>query len=295
MLLGSDWLGSDTVPTGDDAREPLTGSAAGDDLPPEVPAEFAAAYREAYAQALDGTAESAASSPQRRAAHRRAPVGTGVAALWAHTWVTATTAGLVAVILVLGAYGIGKAWSPDSAPGPVNGGTSGDAGRQPPPAVVYRGAVSPVRIGRIRASCTARPGVDAAGHPVSYRASNMTDHDPGTAWRCDGRGVGEKLRFSLPRNTSVVEVGLIPGYAKTDPANGADRYAQNNRITAVRWTIGDQRVVQRFSPAPHDRSLRTMRLPATRADSVVLEILTTERGPRNTTAISEVTIGSVAR
>ena len=32
---------------------------------------------------------------------------------------------------------------------------------------------------------------------------------------------------------------MIPGYAKIDPADGTDRYAQNRRIAQVRYTFDD--------------------------------------------------------
>ncbi len=66
----------------------------------------------------------------------------------------------------------------------------------------------------------------------------------------------------------------MPGYAKTDPANGVDRYAENNRITRVRWRFDDGTTfVQRMSANPGDRSMRTMRIPVTQTSRVVLEIL----------------------
>ena len=52
------------------------------------------------------------------------------------------------------------------------------------------------------------------------------------------------------------QVGLVPGYAKTDETNNADRFAENNRVKRVRWTIGDTEVVQRMSGSPDDRNLQ---------------------------------------
>ena len=65
--------------------------------------------------------------------------------------------------------------------------------------------------------------------------------------------------------------------------------AENNRVTRVRWTIGDTEVVQRMSGSADDRNLQ----PAAGAegpttDTVELEILAVKKGPRNTTAISEI-------
>ena len=89
----------------------------------------------------------------------------------------------------------------------------------------------------------------------------------------------------------VGQVGLVPGYAKTDEQSNADRFAENNRVKRVRWTIGDTKVVQRFSGSPDDRNLQLLRVPKTRADTVELEILAVKKGPRNKTAISEIQIG----
>jgi hypothetical protein len=47
-------------------------------------------------------------------------------------------------------------------------------------------------------------------------------------------------------------------------------------------------VIQNFDPDPHNRAVQTLRVPKTATDRVSLEILGIRRGPRNTTAISEV-------
>lgn len=88
------------------------------------------------------------------------------------------------------------------------------------------------------------------------------------------------------------EIGLVPGYAKTDPASGVDRYAENNRITRVRWTFPDgTSVVQRLDGSPTNRSMQSLRVKPVQADSVTIEVLRSVRGARNTVAVSEVQIG----
>src|SRR5262245_19715364 len=82
---------------------------------------------------------------------------------------------------------------------------------------VYRGTVDPVAIGAAHASCRAASGLDSAGNRVSYAASNMVDGAPSTAWRCNGEGRGVTLSFSLRHPRRIAQVGLVPGYAKTDP------------------------------------------------------------------------------
>lgn len=158
---------------------------------------------------------------------------------------------------------------------------------------VYRGTVDPVAIGTAHASCRAASGVDSAGHRVSYAASNMVDGVPSTAWRCDGEGNGVTLSFSLRHPRRIAQVGLVPGYAKTDPYSGVDRYAQNRRISRVRWSFdGRSWVEQTFRTGRRDRSMQTMRIPPVRARKVTVTIKDSVRGPRDTVAVSGVNLGS---
>jgi hypothetical protein len=86
-------------------------------------------------------------------------------------------------------------------------------------------------------------------------------------------------------------VGLIPGYAKTDPASGTDRYAENNRISRVRWRLGNGVVItQRLDPSPTDREVQAIRVPRTVTGKVTLVIAAVRRGSKDTTAISSVVI-----
>jgi hypothetical protein len=141
-----------------------------------------------------------------------------------------------------------------------------------------------------KVTCTAKPGEEADGEPVTYEASNLTDGVADTTWRCGGKALGERITLKLGENVPVGQVGLVPGYAKTDETTNADRFAQNNRVKRVRWTLGDTEVVQRMSGAPDDRNLQLLRVPKTRTDTVELEILAVRKGPRNKTAISEIQI-----
>ncbi len=298
-------------------------------LPPEVPEEFAAAYRAAYERALAAQSEGIAHRaepeprverdpddtdelPQRRG---RLVVGTHrteayddeptvVEKVTESPWFVPLLLALLALLLVLGAYAVGRAFAgkvnteDGSSAEPEVVMSEGGAGkaRQPvstqaPGKGTYDGKTQ--RIGGVKAtaSCTSPPGKDAAGDKVSYAATNLTDGVADTTWRCDGTAVGEKITLTLPDKTAIGEVGLIPGYAKTDPTSKADRYAQNNRVTQVRWTIGDTVVEQKLDGSAKDRSLRLLRVPKTDTDEVELEILAVEKGPRNTTAISEVQLG----
>ena len=84
---------------------------------------------------------------------------------------------------------------------------------------------------------------------TTYDARNAIDGNPATAWRpTEGDGVGQELVLRLPASTTVASVGLVPGYAKTDPATGVDRFAQNRTIARVSWTFDDGTSVQQELP-----------------------------------------------
>jgi hypothetical protein len=204
--------------------------------------------------------------------------------------VLAAALGALAVVVVVAAFGIGRLFADQAAQSQAGaqGGASTRHGR-----AVYQGAVQPATIADAMATCQTDDGVDAAGNRVTYEPAKAYDEKLSTAWRCDGSGKGERFTVTLPKETVVAEVGLVPGYAKTDPASGADRYAENNRITKVRWRFDDGTTfVQRMSGDPGNRKMRVIRLPETSTRRVVLEILASQPGPRNTVAISELRIAS---
>ena len=219
-------------------------------------------------------------------------------------WFVPVLLALLAVALILGAYAVGRTFAgkvasdekPTSEPSVVMSDGGSDSKRAPvshqaATQGAWKGAVS--RLGGVTAStgCTSRAGVDASGGEVSYAARNLTDGVADTTWRCDGTAVGQKITLDLGQRVAIGEVGLIPGYAKTDQASGDDRYAENNRVIRVRWSIGQTQVEQKLSPSTSDRSLRVVRVPRTTTDTVTLEILEVAKGSRNTTAISEVSLG----
>jgi hypothetical protein len=219
--------------------------------------------------------------------------------------VPALLAGAV-VVLLLAAYGVGRVvagslsgapgaeQSPDSVVIPESGSASGSsAPSKAPQGKKYTGPTSTAAIGGATATCEAAPGVDSAGHPVRYKPSNVFDEDMTTAWRCDGDGSGQKLTVNLAETTKIGQLGLIPGYAKTDPRSGVDRYAENNRISKVRWEFDDgTSIVQTFDPSPENRSMQSIRIPVVKASRVIVEILDSLNGPRNTVAVSELRLGA---
>jgi hypothetical protein len=304
----------------------MSGTDSPDAPPPEVPEEFAAAYREAYRRALEAGADpydesfdedlSSLEQPAQEVllvgTHRSevpAPDGApGPVQRWrASSWFVPSLLALLALVLVVGAYATGKALSddvedtsgPTSQPGAVSQRGKAMPTDEPtssPPSISpgsWDGPVTAVSIDALAADCTATASNDSAGRRVTYVPANAIDGKSQTAWRCSGTAIGQKLTLRLAEDTDVAEVGLIPGYAKTDPESGADRYAENNRITKVRWTFGDGvTVVQRLDPDPDNRTIQLLRVPRTTTDRITLEILAVKKGSRNTTAISELAVAS---
>lgn len=291
--------------------------------PPEVPEEFAAAYRDAYRRALEANPEEPAHEPVLSdaplpdsvpvavpAPTQEPQAGHPLADLRSSRWFLPVVVGASALVLVVAAYGVGLAVSGDDAPedaGTVSPSAAhsttphrdASAGVTPTrsepstPPGSWEGAVTAVAVDAISADCTAPPSNDSAGRRVTYVPENAIDDKPQSAWRCAGTAVGQKLTLRIRDGAEIAEVGLIPGYAKTDPESGVDRYAENNRITRVRWTIGDDvTVVQRLDADPSSRAVQLVRVPRTDADTITLEILAVKRGPRNTTAISEIQVAA---
>lgn len=175
-------------------------------------------------------------------------------------------------------------WTPPTEPAPTD-----PAPTEPPPTV----PPEPVELAPdvdASASATARDNVDGAGNRTSYTVSNVLDADASTAWRTRGDGEGVTLTLTLPGRFHLTEVGLIPGYAKVDPANGRDRFREERRIRTVRWRFDDGSAVeQEFTDDP-----TMQRTPVDVATaSVVIEIVaTTEPGDEDYdyTAVSDVSL-----
>jgi hypothetical protein len=304
--------------------------------PPEVPEEFAAAYKAAYERALAAQTvgpqhrddpeppdesvdevdeyDDPAEQPLPR---RRGPLRVGThrtteeteeyeddGATWFEgvrdsTWFVPLLLALLALLLILGAYAVGRelAGRVDQSPGTDGLVVDSPDGEiqpftnQKPGEGAWKGKVTRVEDVRAKARCTSKSGVEADGEPVSYEAGNLTDGVADTTWRCDGKAIGVRITLKLGEKMPIGQVGLVPGYAKTDETDNTDRFAENNRVRRVRWTIGDTKVVQRMSGSPDDRNLQLVRVPRTRTDTVELEILAVKKGPRNKTAISEIQIG----
>lgn len=96
------------------------------------------------------------------------------------------------------------------------------------------GPVAHVQPIDVRASCQSASGEDASGITQSYEPARAVDGDPETTWRCDGDAVGATLTLTFDEPVRVTEVSVIPGFAKVDPHDGADRFRQNRRVSQAR-------------------------------------------------------------
>lgn len=161
---------------------------------------------------------------------------------------------------------------------------------------VWRGRVKRLAVRNAGASCRARASIDAGGNRVGYPADHVLDNSASTAWRCRGKGHGVTLTLNLKGERTIAQVGIVPGYAKTDPVNQKDRYAQNRRIARVRWMFGRGRwAEQTLNTSRDNRRLQTMRIPPVRTDRVRLRIENSVRAQRNTVAISTVRLARPRR
>ncbi|MEY2475579.1 MAG: hypothetical protein QOG87_894 [Actinomycetota bacterium] len=183
------------------------------------------------------------------------------------------------------------------------GGSSGDGGGEqfgtPPtdgaPAATTA-STAPAAAGRltpaaVEASATAPPGTDARGVVVSYAATNLVDGDPSTAWRVPGSGQGVVLTLKFAKPVIVTRIGIIPGYAKVDPADGSNRFFQNRRVHRVRYgAVGISREAS-FVDQPELQTVDVVSKPST---SVTVEILeSTAPGDRDFTAVSEIEVSGL--
>ncbi|MBN9112602.1 MAG: hypothetical protein J0I34_27910 [Pseudonocardia sp.] len=202
-------------------------------------------------------------------------------------------AGIV-VLLVLGAAvagafllrGGGPTTTVVGAASPQAGGARGTSG--PPPVT---GGV------RASATCTSAPSRASDGTPTTFDPGNAVDGRPDTAWRCDGDGAGRQIVLRLPEKVRVSELTIVPGYAKIDPGDGSDRYAQNRRITSMTVDTGTGAATPvSLDSSPTRRDPQTVRFRAAETSTVTLTILTSDPGravgtqpASDRVAISEIT------
>lgn len=153
----------------------------------------------------------------------------------------------------------------------------------------YAGPLAALAPASVAASCEHVPTDDAGGNLLTYEAEHAIDDDPETVWRCAGDGLGERLVIDLGQPRVVGRVGVVPGFAATDPVNSANRYAENRRITMVRWRFdGDRFVDQELDPDPERRDLQTLRIPPVETSRVTMVVRGSSEGERDTVAAGTV-------
>ncbi len=138
-------------------------------------------------------------------------------------------------------------------------------------------------------------GIDFSGQPVTFVAPNMVDGVVETCWRTPGDATGMVLTFRLDRATTLSQVGLINGYAKTAVSNGRtyDWYQGDRRVLSVDWTFDDGTTVSQTLSETRDMQTKTISPVTTSTVQVrITSVSEPGRGPaaRNDTAISEVSL-----
>ncbi|MGH3503256.1 MAG: discoidin domain-containing protein [Nocardioidaceae bacterium] len=141
-----------------------------------------------------------------------------------------------------------------------------------------------------KVSCAAKPSVNAAGHRVTFGAAHLFDGKRSTAWRCAGNGHGQQVTITFARPVQVTSLALVPGWARTDPTNGANRFAENGAPRTVTWSL-DGRTVRQHIGKPKPTWFSTSVRPAAHARTIVLAIDRIRKGNRRAmVAISEIRV-----
>ncbi|MER5602477.1 hypothetical protein [Streptomyces sp. NPDC002265] len=117
---------------------------------------------------------------------------------------------------------------------------------------------------------------DSTGRYFSYEPENAIDKLDDTAWRC-GRRTG-RLSLELGGATRLTNVGLVPGYTKTDP-DGTDWFYKNLTVTKAQWTFSlNGQVVAQYTEVidEPDEAMEWIDLPSiVTADSATVDIVET--------------------
>jgi CHAT domain-containing protein len=131
-------------------------------------------------------------------------------------------------------------------------------------------------IGNLK-SITASNAVDSAkngcNETVEYKLANLVDGRGDTTWQVAGTGVGEWIELKYDEPIKVGRVGIIPGYDKTDPCDGTDRFYQMYVVRKARFQFSDgSRIEEDFERKP---KMQFVNVPDTETISIRITILDT--------------------
>jgi hypothetical protein len=145
---------------------------------------------------------------------------------------------------------------------------------------------------RITASDEAPASIDSQQNTTTFVAENAVDGQMETAWRVPGDGVNQSLMLAFAAPVRVHEIALVPGYAKVDPFDQVDRFAQNRRVVRARFEFSSGESVEaRFADRPELQVTLVNDTLTTYVRVVILE--TTAPGAndgRDFTPISEIVV-----
>jgi serine/threonine-protein kinase len=239
----------------------------------KAPGERYASCRELthdLGQALAGTNSPRAKVPLATAPRTAPRTASTRGSVGRSTWAVVAVVATVIIVAVAGA-----AFLAMRDRGPAQSASSSVAA----PPLIRKGV-------QVTASSTAPSSTDAAGNPVTYVPANVIDGNVQTAWRTPGDGHGQSVTLIFDNPIDVVRIGLIPGYAKTDPQTGANRFLQDRIIKAVVYQVpGLPNTPQTFEPLPVPQFVP---LRATTSQITVKILATTAAGGLDYTAISEI-------
>jgi hypothetical protein len=146
-----------------------------------------------------------------------------------------------------------------------------------------------------RVPATAAPNTDVEGNLVRFEARNMLDGVATTCWRMPGDGTGSTITITLDAPTTLTQVGLVNGYAKSSPdgRRTLDWYRGNRRVLVAEWTFDDGTTVEQS--LGESRDLQMVDVDAVTSSTVTLRLVDvsspgTGRARRDYTAISDLSL-----
>lgn len=185
-----------------------------------------------------------------------------------------------------------------NAPAPASGGAAAPSADRSPATAAPSGPGDLTRSAEVTVPDTAPPSRDLEGRRTEYDARQMLDGDASTAWRMRGDASGEELVVVLSGPATLTRVGLVNGYAKTDPATGLDWYSGNRRLNVVEWAFDDGTTVRQ--ELDHTREMQVITLDQVVTEEVRVRLVSVSapgkgRTRRDYTAISDLSIVGTPR